>query len=119
MNTSERNEVRDITERLNRIAGWARWILGGVGGLCAAVALYAITTEGRISTLEQAKETQAEKLSVVTKETSELSRQSASRGREISGMAAQLIAQNRTLNRIDSSVSDLARYLRDKERDTR
>lgn len=117
MNPAENQEVHDIANRLDRLTTWARWILGIVLAGAVSLAGYGIVNEGRVSTLESSTKSVRGDVDRLQAVVSLAAKEASMRAQDLSRMSAQIEAQSRTLNRIDGSLSELTRYLRDNQGD--
>ena len=116
MTGDERYEVHTITERLNRIALWARWILGLLFVLMMSVGTYMFTLDLRLTTMESNTEQTIENLELRLEEAGKRAMrnraQAESRGRELSKISERMESQSKTLDRIDETLSEMTRFLR-------
>lgn len=109
MNTAERNEVHELSERMDRIMIWARWLLGALIAVAMSATTYAVTTEGRLSDLEQV----ALRTKALAEDVAAVQAKAALRSAEMARISATLTAHGKTLDRMDASLAELTRYLRD------
>jgi len=110
MNKHEQDEIRDLRNYLNRRFLWG---IGLLASLAAAAIGWEMQQTKTISTTAQiARDAQAT-AETNTADIKQIGRDISDSNRQISGMAAQIQAQGRTLDRMDKTLADLARYLRE------
>ena len=115
MTTRPDPEVHEISERMNRFSGWAKLILIAVIGLIGTIVTYGITTESRITVLEASRIEQAKQIAANEIRIQENTTQLAIRSRELSSMSSDLKAYGRSIERLQETISELMRYLREHE----
>lgn len=102
MNASEHNEVHEISSRLEKLIGRAWWVMGGVATAIVLLIGYGLDMENRVTTLEQSNKSREQSIDRLIRLTDRLAL-----------LPAKVDAQARTLDRIDSNMTELTRYLRD------
>jgi predicted negative regulator of RcsB-dependent stress response len=110
MNQFERDEIRELRDFMNRRFMWG-------AGILVTIALAATGWEmqqtGLIGRTAQVAENAFQMAETNTADIKQIGRDISDSNRQISGMAAQIQAQGRTLDRMDKTLADLARYLRE------
>lgn len=117
MDSSERTQVHEITDRLDRFAKWAKWVLGILFVVGGSLVTYNLKVENRLSALEGFEADISRDVDGLQESANVAAREASSQDRAIARMTVQIEAQSRTLARIDGSISDLAKYLRDERRE--
>lgn len=74
MTDGEHTEVHEISERLNRLLGWVRWIAGGSLTIAIAASVFILEIEGRISSLEATRDSTSEAIQRIDRNVEEMSR---------------------------------------------
>lgn len=110
MNSIERDEIRDLRDYLNKRFMWAAGLI--IGMAVAAIGWEFQQTQTLSTTSQVAQDAQAA-ARTNTADIKQIGRDISSSNEQISGMAAQIAALARTLTRIDNSLSELTRYIRD------
>lgn len=109
MNQSERDEIADLRDYLNRRFMWAAGLLIG---LAVTAVGWEFQQTGQISTTAQVARDARDAATTNTADIKQIGRDISNSNQQISRLAAQIEAQGRTLTRIDNSISELTQYLR-------
>lgn len=81
MTRDQHDEVHEISERLNRLLGWARWIAGGALTVGLGVSVFLLEIEGRVSSLEATQDSTSEAIERIDRNLEEISQYLRGAGR--------------------------------------